>query len=106
MYFAPHILQVKVNKEPEFDDLGNPVINDNNEWEEIGPCSCYDNGQMKQVSVNGSMIDFSYHIVYEGRAVLPGEEIEVIDHNGNKRGDGKVIKIARCNYFNYSEIWV
>ena len=39
---------------------------------------------MKQVSVNGSMIDFSYHIVYEGRDVLPGEEIEVIDHNGNK----------------------
>lgn len=106
MYFAPHILKAKVEKGPEFDDLGNPVINDNNEWEKIGPCRCDDNGQMKQVSVNGSMTDFSYHIVYEGKDVLPGVEVAVFDSNGDIRGHGKVIKIARCNYFNYSEIWV
>lgn len=106
MMFAPHILKAKVYNEPEYDENGNPIIVDNDEWEEIGRCRCDDNGQMKQVSVNGSMVDFSYHIVYEGKDVLPGKEVIVLDKNGKARGAGKVIKIARCNYLNYSEIWV
>ena len=106
MYYAPHILKAKVYKEPEYDENGNPIIVENDEWEEIGRCRCDDNGQMKQVSVNGSMVDFSYHIVYEGKDVLPGKEVIAIDGDGNARGAGKVIKIARCNYLNYSEIWV
>ncbi len=106
MIFAPHVLRVKIKTEPEFDGNGNPVITEKEEWETIGECRCDDNGQAKQISVNGSMIDFNYHVVYEGRDVLPGEEIEVIDDDGNKRGEGTVVKIARCNYFNYSEIWV
>lgn len=106
MYYAPHILKAKVYKELEYDENGNPIMEKNDEWEKIGPCRCDDNGQMKQVSVNGSMVDFSYHIVYEGKDVLPDMEVIVTDSSGGVRGAGKVIKINRCNYLKYSEIWV
>lgn len=107
MNYTPHTLQVKVENQPARDEFGNPIFSDEPfTWKTIGECRCDDNGQMKQISVNGTMFDFSYHVVYEGKIITPGTEIRVFDEVGRTRGFGKVSKSAKCNFLPYSELWV
>lgn len=107
MIYAPHTLQVKVENKPTEDEFGNPIFPDDPfTWKTIGPCRCDDNGQMKQISVNGTMFDFSYHVVYESERITPGADVQVLDELGEVRGSGKVSKSAKCNFLPYSELWV
>lgn len=105
MMFAPHILQVKIVPSPAFDADMNPIPGQA-EWKEIGPCRCDDNGATKQISVNGVVRDYNYHIVYEGDRIEAGTKVRVIEESGDIRAEGEVIKPKRCNYFSYSEIWL
>lgn len=104
MIFSPHILQIKVVAGPSFDEDMNPIPGGES-WKEIGACRCDDNGVMKQISVNGMMYDYNYHVVYEGERIKAGTEVKVLDGD-EIRAEGTAVKSAKCNYFNYSEIWL
>lgn len=104
MIFAPHRLMVKVVSGPSFDEDMNPIP-PKEDWKDFGSCRCDDNGVMKQISVNGVMYDYNYHVVYEGERIKAGTEVKVFD-GGEIRAEGTVVKSAKCNYFNYYEIWL
>ena len=106
MIFAPHILQKKVVTGGSLVN-GNPVTG-TEEWVEIGDCRCDDNDARTQISVNGVLHDYNYHVVYEGEKLPIGTEIRCVDKvDGSIRGEGKVIKPKKCNYFApKAEIWV
>lgn len=104
MIFAPHRLFVKVVSPTLFDEDMNPIPLKEN-WVDFGACRCDDNGAMKQISVNGVMHDYNYHVVYEGEKIKIDTEVRIFDGE-SIRGEGKVIKPAKSNYFNYAEIWL
>lgn len=103
MIFAPHKLYVAVAPKDLVDENGDPVTQ-SEEWVELGDCRCDDNDTMKKVSVNGEWFDYRYHVVYEGVKILAGTKVR-IERNG-ERIEGVVRKPAKCNYFNYSQIWI
>lgn len=104
MIFAPHILKKKTVTGGIIDEKGNPIP-DKVDWVEVGKCRCDDNGQQIKVSVNGILYDYNYHVVYTGEIIPIGTEIQISD--GERiRGEGKVIKCGKANYFNYAEIWM
>lgn len=107
MIYSPHRLFVKVENKPTEDEFGNPIFPyEPFTWVERGRCRCDDNGQMKQISVNGAMFDFSYHVVYTGERIANGTDVKVLDEAGELRGSGKVKKSGKCNYLQYSEVWM
>ncbi len=108
MYFAPHILEKKVYIEPDRDDKGNTIPGTGGDaWETIGPCRCDDNGAGRQIGVAGNMVVYDYHIVIAGNIKLSvGDYVRALEQDGSVRGEGEVIKPGKCNYLNYSEVWV
>ena len=104
MNYAPHILQKKTRVETIFDEDGNPIIS-GGDWVVIGECRCDDNGQMKQIGINGQVFIFSYHVVYEGDNLTPGTEVRCLDGK-EVRGEGTVLKSTKCNRLNYAELWM
>ncbi len=98
---APHILTIKIITPPDNDDYGRPIPGTGEEsWERVTECFCHDNSQQKEVSVNGKLWVYNYHVVYEGEKVDLDVEIRCLDKKTGKIvGEGKVIKNAEC----YSE---
>jgi len=105
MYYAPHILQKEVVSGSYIDDDGNPVKG-NKSWVCVSNCRCDDNNQQERISVNGIWHNYNYHIVHEGERIPIGVTVQVLDKDGSVRGEGTVIKTGKCNYFNYSQIWL
>lgn len=95
---APHRLQVCTVKPPEVDEYGKPVKGSGGEaWEDAGDCFCHDNTQMKQVSVNGELWTYQYHVVYEGDKIPLGTKVRCTDRlTGSVVGEGSVTKNAEC----------
>lgn len=95
---APHTLQVCTVKPIEVDEYGRPVKGSGGEtWEDVAECFCHDNTQMKQVSVNGELWTYQYHIVYEGTKIALDTKLRCIDkETGETVGEGKVTKNAQC----------
>lgn len=104
MIFSPHRLFVKVVSGPSFDEDMNPIP-PKEDWKDLGPCRCDDNGVVKQISVNGVMYDYNYHVVYEGEKIKNDTEVKIMDGE-EVRGEGKIIKSGKSNYFKYAEIWL
>ena len=98
---APHILQVRTVTPPEDDEYGRPIPGTGGEsWNDLAECFCHDNSQMQEVSVNGKLWVYSYHVVYEGAKLALDTMVKCLDKETQKVvGDGKVIKNAEC----YSE---
>ena len=104
MIYSPHILQIKPKAVVTFDKDRNPIVSAN-DWVEIGQCRCDDNGEMKEVSVNGKVFTPSYHVVYEGEKISPYTEVRCLEGE-EVRGEGKVLKSTKCNRLNYAELWM
>ena len=98
---APHILQVMTVTPPEKDEYGRPIHGTGGEsWNDLTECFCHDNSQMQEVSVNGKLWVYSYHVVYEGKKLALGIMVKCVDKETQEVvGEGKVIKNAEC----YSE---
>lgn len=114
MNYAPHILQIYHPAEFITDDEGvmTPGLS---WWETVGECRCDDNGGLKQIGVNGQAYTYNYHIVYEGAKLSIGTKVRAVEADAltmNEipkefiRGEGEVIKPGKCNYLNYSEVWL
>lgn len=104
MIFSPHTLQ-RLTTGSYVDENGIPQAG-SKEWVGAGDCRCDDNSQHKATSVNGILYEYQYHIVHEGDLIPLGTTVRALDSEGNVRGEGKVIKTGKCNYFSYSEVWV
>lgn len=107
MYYAPHILQVKVIIPMEKDEFGRPIPGTGVEsWQEICKCRCDDNLTKEFTSVNGSVYRPAYHVVCDGKVtVKAGDSIRCVDEEV-VRGEGLVYMVKRLNMLNYSEVWV
>lgn len=108
---APHILRKKIIINPDNDELGRPIPGTGKEdWIDVAECFCHDNSQMEKISVNGRMIDFSFHVVYDGEVILPDTDVECIDKISTRIvGCGKVIKKATCysdEFKDRQDIWL
>lgn len=98
---APHILVVKTVTLPEKDEYGRPIPGTGGEeWNELTECFCHDNSQQKEISVNGKLWAYSYHVVYEGKKLALDTTVKCLAKDSRDIvGEGKVIKNAEC----YSE---
>ena len=72
---APHILQLRTLTEPVYDEYGRQLTESEEVWSEVAECFCHDNTQMKQVSVDGELWTYRYHIVYEGEPIALGTKV-------------------------------
>lgn len=106
MYYAPHILQLKKEVPAQYDEDGNPLTTESSEWETVGTCRCDDNGTSRQISMNGQMYDYSYHIVFDEGNIDAGDYVRALDESGSVRGEGEVLRVSVSNYFNYRQLWV
>ena len=106
MNYAPHILQIYHLAESTTDDEG-VTTPGTSWWETVGECRCDDNGGLKQIGVNGQAYTYNYHIVYEGPKLPIGTKVRALEADAlTIRGEGEVIKPSKCNYLNYTEIWL
>ena len=107
MYYAPHILQVKVNLPLLKDDFGRPIPGTGSKnWKDVCKCRCDDNTTKEFKSDNGEVYRPNYHVVCEKNiAIKAGDEIRCIDGE-NVRGQGEVYMVKNTNYLGYSEIWM
>ncbi len=108
---APHILEVRTDAQIEYDELGKPIKGEGSEtWSEYAECFCHDNTQMQQVSVNGQLWTYAYHVVYEGDHIALGTRVRCTDkETGKVIGEGTVIKAARCFSFDFegrTDLWL
>lgn len=92
---APHKLYVRKIVSGDVDEYGRQISEDKESWSIVTDCFCHDNSQMRQVSVNGELWTYSYHIVYEGEKIPLGSYIRCV-YGTRTVGEGKVIKNAEC----------
>lgn len=107
MIFAPHRLQIKLVLEPSFDEDMNPVPGSEN-WIELGRCRCDDVSAEKKVSINGSLYDFKYKVVFSKstKTVLSGTQVRCLNPDGSIRGEGVAKSPIETNYLPYKVIWL
>ena len=107
---APHILQKCIKAEPILDRAGRQIGETEERWEDVAECFCHDNSQMEQISVNGELWTYAYHVVYEGDMVALGTKVQCTDKSsGELIGHGVVRKIARCHSFEFqgrTDLWL
>lgn len=61
MYFAPHILYLRIDPPKQYDELGRPIaMSENDAWQEIGDCRCDDDTTVRLVSENGEVRQSKY----------------------------------------------
>ena len=108
---APHILTVCSEKPLDYDIFGKPIKGSGGEsWNQHAECFCHDNSQMEQISVNGELWTYAYHVVYEGDMVALGTKVQCTDKSsGELIGHGVVRKIARCHSIEFqgrTDLWL
>lgn len=106
MIFQPHTLHVFHESKPTFDDEGHLIFTKDSGWIQLCKCRCDDNNTTKQISVNGQLYNYSYHIVYQGAKLESGTKVKCLDKDGAVRGEGEIVKCNKTNCLNYTEIWV
>ena len=107
MIFAPHILQVKTVTPFQKDEFGHSIPGTGGEkWVTLCRCRCDDNTTKEFKSANGEVYRPSYHVVCEIRVeVKAGAEVRCLEGD-SVRGEGKVYRPKRTNFFNYTELWL
>lgn len=93
---APHKLYARNIAEPVRDAYGRQVSENRISWDYITDCFCHDNSQTREVTVNGKLWVYSYHIVYEGEKIPLGTYIKCLNVRGDVVGEGEVVKNAEC----------
>ena len=108
MIFAPHILQVKVVTPMDKDEFGRPIPGTGGEsWQDVCKCRCDDVSAEKKVSINGSLYDFKYKVVFDKPSkVEAGTEVRCLNPDGSIRGEGVAKSPLETNYFPYRQIWL
>lgn len=107
MFYAPHILQVKVSNTLEKDEFGRPVpVTGTEEWQDVCKCRCDDNSTKEFISENGQVYRPNYHVVCEKSiTVKAGQEVRCMSGNVI-RGSGTAYMVKNLNYLSYSELWM
>lgn len=107
MFYAPHILQVKIQHDVEMDEFGRPVYGTGtDEWKYVCKCRCDDNSTEEFKSENGEVYRPDYHVLCEKNVTVePGWEIRCLDGD-SVRGSGIIHKVKNYNLLPYSEIWM
>ena len=107
MIFAPHRLQIKAITVLSFDEDMNPIP-PSEDWIELGPCRCDDISVEKKVSINGSLYDFKYKVVFSKstKTVLSGTQVRCLNPDGSIRGEGVAKSPIETNYLPYKVIWL
>lgn len=107
MYYAPHTYRFRHPETLGMDEFGRPVKTGETEWIEGGDCRCDDNSVQEFTDDNGRVYRPAYKVVVDRwTEIEAGDTIEVYTKEGMLRGQGKVYNVIRCNYLNYSTVWV
>lgn len=109
MYYAPHILQKRIDPEELSDEFGRPIPSaPGKQWVDVCRCRCDHNGDKEVKMPDGSVVTPEYHIVLEGNTpdVKTGDYVRCLRTDGSIRGEGRAIKPITLNYLPYAEIFV
>nr|DAI53144.1 MAG TPA: 50S ribosomal protein L32 [Caudoviricetes sp.] len=101
--YAPHSLYVK--RIEQLRDDTNRTVGIKEDWSFIGMCRCDDNGTNEIVDENGNAFIPTYHIVTSRYDIRTGDIVRVMDGD-SIRGQGKIRRVIRTNYFNYMSLYV
>ena len=113
MYYAPHALYRKVERE-ERDEL-NRIISTDDGWRYVCDCRCDDNTTQRFEDENGRVFIPKYKIVCERADISEGDYVQCrIKDPLNTgcgcrlkvRGEGRVFNAPQCNYLNYMTVYV
>lgn len=106
MIYSPHRLQKRVSTEPQMDEYGRIIHNEEYAWEDVCHCRCDDNDTTSFQSENGHTYTPKYHIVCDGQwPVMAGDYIRCMD-GVEVRGEGEVYRVKRLNLLPYTEVWI
>ena len=106
MRYKPHTIRYRNRDVLDRDEYGRPIVSLLPEWKDGGACRCDDNSTQDLSDDNGRVYRSTYKIVIEGRTdIQVGDEVEVYDGD-RLRGSGVVNNVSKCNYLDFSVIWV
>jgi hypothetical protein len=105
MVYAPHILQVE-RFELRRDEYGQTTGKESR-WEDLCACRCDDNDVKRFLDDNGEVFTPNYHAVCEACEVREGDRVRCVDKEDKDeaKGEGRIFKVYRHNYFGNVEIW-
>lgn len=105
MIFAPHVL-LKKDMSQDNDEYGQPIASEEEFWTVLCDCRCDDVTTEWRGSENGEIYQTHHHVVCNGKvAISEGDFVKCVQGNELK-AEGEVYKVKRCNYFNYTEIYL
>ena len=109
MYFAPHALYKKIEKE-ERDSL-NRIVDASGKWVYVCDCRCDDNTTQRFEDDNGRVYIPKYKIVCGRARIEEGDYVQCREKDdgcccGRIRGEGRVFNAPKCNYLDYMTIYV
>ena len=107
MFYAPHILEKKVVKEPEYDADGYEIPGTGGEpWVKVCRCKCYDRSADRTFTINGTTYPYKYRVVTEKVRIEAGTVVRILNTDGSLRGEGIVINPMTTDYLKYGELWL
>lgn len=107
MFYAPHILEKKVVKGPEYDADGYEIPGTGSEsWVRVCRCKCYDQSADRVFTVNGTTYPYKYRVVTDMVKIAAGTVVRILNADGSLRGEGIVINPMTTDYLNYGQIWL
>lgn len=106
MLYAPHYIEVR--REMVTRDALNRITESSDNWVRVCDCRCDDYTTEHVEDDNGRDYVPSYSIASDKTdAIKEGEEIRCIDKTtGGVRGEGRIVRIRRCNYLDYMTVYV
>lgn len=107
MFYAPHILEKKVVKGPEYDADGYEIPGTGSEsWVRVCRCKCYDQSADRVFTVNGTTYPYKYRVVTDKVKIEAGTVVRILNADGSLRGGGIVINPMTTDYLNYGQLWL
>lgn len=109
MYYAPHIMQKRIQAAETNDEFGRPVpAVSEGLWRNVCRCRCDDNGSTEVELPDGSIVRVDFRVVCEGNNpdVANGDYVRCVCPDGSVRGCGKVVKPKTLNYLPYAEVYL
>lgn len=102
MIYSPHTLYVRRLTETR-DAFNRASVEE--DWEEVGPCRCDDNGDRIVSVENSKEYVPKYHIVTPRTTMISNGDFVRVYAGDELRGEGKADRVRVLNYLDYTDFY-